>query len=42
MVKKIISYRHKNNEREEVKSNEVYELPMPMVDAVQDVVSKKA
>jgi hypothetical protein len=34
MVKKIISYRHKNNEREKVKSNDVYELPIPVVDVV--------
>ena len=34
MVKKIISYRRKNNEREEIKSNEVYELPVPIVDSL--------
>ena len=42
MVKKIISFRSKNNEREKLKSEEIYELPMPVVDAVQNVVSKKA
>ena len=34
MVKKIISYRRKNDEREEIKSNEIYELPMPVIDAI--------
>ena len=34
MVKKLLSYHRKNNEREEVKSNEVYELPVPIADAI--------
>ena len=42
MVKKIISYRHKNNEREKIKTDDAYELPVPVVDVVQDVVNKKA
>lgn len=34
MIKKIISFRSKNNEREKVKSKEVYDLPVPVVDAI--------
>lgn len=34
MIKKIISYHHKNNEREKVKLKEVYKLPVPIVDAI--------
>ncbi len=34
MIKKIISYKSKNNEREKSDSNEVYELPVPIVDAI--------
>ena len=34
MVKKLVSYRRKNNEREKNKSSEVYELPVPVVDAI--------
>jgi hypothetical protein len=34
MIKKIISYHYKNNEREKVKSKEVYKLPVPIVDAI--------
>ena len=34
MIKKIISFRSKNNEREKIKSKEVYELPVPIADAV--------
>lgn len=34
MIKKIISFKSKNNEREKVKSKEVYELPVPIVDAI--------
>ena len=34
MIKKIISYKSKNNEREKVKSKEVYELPVPIADAI--------
>ena len=32
MLKKIISYKSKNNERENFKSNEIYKLPVPAVD----------
>lgn len=32
MIKKIISYHHKNNERE--KNKEVYELPVPVIDTI--------
>ena len=41
MVKKIISYRRKNDEREEIKSNEIYELPMPVIDAISVRKSNK-
>ncbi len=41
MVKKIISYHHKNNEREKIKSNEVYELPVPVVDVIAEINNKK-
>ena len=41
MVKKIISYRRKNNECEEVKSNEIYELPMPVIDVISVRKSNK-
>lgn len=41
MIKKIISYHHKNNEREKIKSNEVYELPVPVVDMLPDIIDKK-
>ena len=34
MIKKLISYKSKNNEREKVKIHEVYELPVPVVDAI--------
>ena len=34
MIKKIISFKSKNNEREKVKSKEVYDLPVPVVDAI--------
>jgi len=34
MIKKIISFKSKNNEREKVKSNEVYDLPVSVVDAI--------
>ena len=33
-VKKIISFKSRNNERENVKSNEVYELPVPVVEVI--------
>lgn len=42
MVKKIISYKSKNNERENDKSNEVCELPIPVVDAISGIPVKKA
>ena len=41
MIKKIISYKSKNNEREKNKSNEVYELPIPVVDAISDISIEK-
>jgi hypothetical protein len=42
MIKKIISYNHKNNEREKTKSNEVYKLPIPVVDTIPlDIKDKK-
>ena len=41
MVKKIISYRRKNDEREEIKSNEIYELPMPVIDVISVRKSNK-
>ena len=41
MVKKIISYRHKNNERERIKTDDVYELPIPVVDVVWVKNTKK-
>ena len=34
MVKKLISYKSRNNEREKVKTHEVYEMPVPVVDAI--------
>lgn len=34
MIKKIISFKSKNNEREKIKSKEVYELPVPVIDAI--------
>jgi hypothetical protein len=34
MIKKIISYKSKNNEREKVESKEVYNLPVPIVDMI--------
>lgn len=41
MIKKIISYHHKNNEREMIKSDEVYELPVSVVDAIPDLIDSK-
>jgi hypothetical protein len=41
MIKKIISYHHKNNEREMIKSDEVYELPVSIVDAIPDLIDSK-
>ena len=40
MIKKIISYKSKNNEREKSESNEVYELPVPIVDIVSEMNKK--
>ena len=41
-AKKLISYKSKNNEREKVKSNEVYQLPVPVVDAIHsEAINKK-
>lgn len=34
MIKKIISFKSKDNEREKVKSKEVYQLPVPVVDVL--------
>jgi hypothetical protein len=34
MIKKIISFKSTNNEREKEKSKEVYELPVPIADAI--------
>lgn len=34
MIKKIISYKSKNNEREKIKSKEIYHLPVPVVDVL--------
>jgi hypothetical protein len=42
LIKKLISFRSKNNEREKVKSNEVYELPVPVVDAIPEIIEKKS
>ena len=42
MIKKLVSYHHKNNEREKSESNEVCELPVPVVDVVSDIVEKKS
>ena len=42
MIKKIISFKSKNNEREKTKSNEVYKLPIPVVDTIPlDIDTKK-
>lgn len=41
MIKKLISFKSKNNESEKVKSNEVYELPVPVVDAIPLEMDKK-
>lgn len=41
MIKKLVSYKSKNNEREKDKSNEVCELPVSVIDAISDVVDKK-
>jgi hypothetical protein len=40
MIKKIISFKSKNNEREKVKSKEVYELPVPVIDVIPDIIDK--
>ena len=34
LIKKLISFKSKNNEREKIKSNEIYELPVPVIDAI--------
>lgn len=41
LIKKLISYSRKNNEREIVKSNEVYELPVPVGDIVSTEIVHK-
>ena len=40
MIKKIISYKSKNNEREKSESDEVYELPVPIVDIIPEINKK--
>jgi hypothetical protein len=34
MIKKILSFKSQNNEREKIKSKEVYQLPVPVVDVI--------
>lgn len=34
MIKKIISFKSKNNEREKLRSKETYQLPVPVVDVL--------
>ena len=34
LIKKLLSFKSKNNEREKSKSNEVYDLPVPVVDMI--------
>ncbi len=41
MIKKLLSYRSKNNEREKLKSEEVYDLPIPVVDAIPEEIGDK-
>lgn len=41
LIKKLLSYKSRNNEREKIKSNEIYELPIPVVDVVSGFVEKK-
>ncbi len=41
MIKKLISFKSKNNEREKNKSHEVYELPIPVVDVIPLETGKK-
>ena len=41
MIKKIVSYHRKNNEREKSESNEVCELPVPVVDVISEMTDKK-
>jgi hypothetical protein len=41
MIKKLISFKRKGNEHENVKSNEIYELPVPVVDMIPLEVSNK-
>ena len=33
-IKRLVLYKSKNNEREKVKSKEVYELPVPIADTI--------
>lgn len=42
MIKKIISFKSKNNERENEKSNEIYQLPVPIADAIPEVIEDKS
>ena len=39
-IKKLVSYKSKNNEREKIKSNDVYELPIPVIDAMPEEADK--
>ena len=41
MIKKLLSYKSKNNEREKIKSEEVYDLPIPVVDASPEEIEYK-
>ena len=36
MFKKLVSYKSKNNERDKVKSKEIYDLPVPVVDFLEE------
>ena len=41
LFKKLLSFRSKNNERERVKSDEVYDLPIPVADMVPEITEDK-
>lgn len=41
LIKKLISFRSKNNERERGKKDEVYELPVPVADMIPEIVNNK-
>ncbi len=40
MMKKLVSYKSKNNEREKIRLNDVYELPIPVIDAMPEEADK--